>query len=342
MKRIICLAISLALCLSLALPAAAAKDKFVPSITYKDKPTFIPVNPNKPEDPKDKEQPGKEDPKDKEQPGEEGPKDKDKPGKEEPKNEDKVIIGTTKKEKEEPGKPDPGKDKPGEEPDEKDKPGAKPGQEPVGPLQKEFEKISDIYDTCLVMMAVSEAIEVTENTTEQITDQSSAQVAITTSEHIAGTLKHVYKELNSGNMKLPYEKVKDCKPEDMVILELLDISWCCGQPGDDHNHKEEVKAENVVFDLTLSIGVAPDLKVVVMTYDEVTGEWEPIPEVINNGDGTITCTFAHFCPIAISIEQPSQMVETAETNIGVWMAVMLTAAAGAVVALMSLRKKQKK
>ena len=353
MKRILCMVLSLALCLSLALPVAA-KDKFVPSITYKDKPTFVPVNPDKTdkEENKDKDKPEKED-KDKDKPEKE---DKDKSNKEDSKDkdnkkEDKVVIGVTKKEKDKPDDKEQSgdKDKPGEKPDgkepekpdDKNKPGDHPGQESEAEPEEEFEHISDIYDTCLIITAVSEAMNTTEQVAEQIDDQSAAHVEVGTDKHIAETLKHVYEELNNGNMKLPYEKVENCKAEDMVILELLDISWVCGKPEDDHNHEEQVRPEKVVFDLTLALGVAPDARVVIMTYDEHTGEWDPIPKVINNGDGSVTCTFEHFCPIAISIEQPSAAEETAAANIGMWVAVMLAAAAGVVVVLLGMRKKQK-
>ena len=43
MKKVICLLIVLMLCLSMAAPAFAAEDDFVPSITYKPNPEIVPV-----------------------------------------------------------------------------------------------------------------------------------------------------------------------------------------------------------------------------------------------------------------------------------------------------------
>lgn len=43
MKKFLCLAIALVLCLSIAVPAFAAASEFVPSITYKPEPIIVPV-----------------------------------------------------------------------------------------------------------------------------------------------------------------------------------------------------------------------------------------------------------------------------------------------------------
>ena len=43
MKKIICLLTVLVLCMSLVVPAMAAEDSFVPSITYKPNPEIVPV-----------------------------------------------------------------------------------------------------------------------------------------------------------------------------------------------------------------------------------------------------------------------------------------------------------
>ena len=45
MKRIVCLIVAIVLCLAVASPAFAAKTEFVPSISYKDSPTIVPVPP---------------------------------------------------------------------------------------------------------------------------------------------------------------------------------------------------------------------------------------------------------------------------------------------------------
>ena len=43
MRKIICLVIALVLCMSIAAPAYASENGFVPSITYKPNPEIVPV-----------------------------------------------------------------------------------------------------------------------------------------------------------------------------------------------------------------------------------------------------------------------------------------------------------
>ena len=53
MKRVVCLAMVIILCFAVASPAFAAKNEFVPSISYKDHPEIVPV-PTDPDSPADK------------------------------------------------------------------------------------------------------------------------------------------------------------------------------------------------------------------------------------------------------------------------------------------------
>ena len=147
-------------------------------------------------------------------------------------------------------------------------------------------------------------------------------------EEAAQTLRMVYEELLEGDMKLPYEKVEGIVPEDMVILELLDITWCCSLGTTNCDHKTELEAVNTMFEITFDLGVAADAKVTVMTYKN--DEWNPILKATNNGDGTVTCLFEHLCPVAISVEQADKdAAEAPETgdnaNMNLWMGVMAAA-----------------
>lgn len=245
MKRIVGSFLALALLLILAVPASAAENTFVPSITYKGEPEIVPVM-----------------------------------------AEGEAVIGIVR--------------------------------------EKEAEDIiSYIHEACLVLTPVAKA-----ETSETIPAKA------------AETLMYVYEELNSGRMKLPYDKVEGCKAENMVILELLDGSWLCGGAGYDHDHPTQVAPEGIVFEITFKLGVAADAKLVVMTYDDETKEWDPIVDVVNNGDGTVTCTFEHFCPIAISIEQPGEAAAPAQTNVLPWAALMAAATAGIIAVILAYRKKK--
>lgn len=129
-------------------------------------------------------------------------------------------------------------------------------------------------------------------------------------------LLEVYEQLCSGKMKIPFGNF-DLKPENMVIRDLFDVSWLCVEWSDlsDHperkNHEEIVAPEGTVLTLEFDLGVKPQDKVHVFTYKhhdfDEAGErtWEEIVDVVNNGDGTVTCTFEHLCVVAVCIEKNS-------------------------------------
>ena len=161
------------------------------------------------------------------------------------------------------------------------------GEDAVGTVYKvqaEDQPLSYIYDGCLVITSVANV-----DASEEIPDTAAEQ------------LKEVYNALTSGEMKLPYDKVEGYAGQDMTILELLDVSWLCGADASDHDHPTEVEPEGVVFDVTFRMGVSQFAKVVVMTYNN--GQWNPIENVVNNGDGTVTCTFEHLCPVVFCVSQ---------------------------------------
>ena len=108
-------------------------------------------------------------------------------------------------------------------------------------------------------------------------------------------LQKVYKELSDGTMVLPYDKVEGINADKMVIRELLDVAFVC-----DHEHATKLKDEGVTVTLTFKLGVAKDDVLVAMTY--VNDEWVPAVELVNNGDGSVTCTFEDLCPVAFAIE----------------------------------------
>lgn len=196
---------------------------------------------------------------------------------------------------------------------------------PTQPAQRD-DFVSYIHESCLVVTPIAQAENAKEIPEEAVQE-----------------LLHVYKELSSGNMKLPYEKVEGIKAEDMVIMELLDASWLCGTPERD-NHPTQVEPDGIVFDITFDLGVAVDAKVVVMTYHD--GQWDPIVDVKNNRDGTVTCTFEHLCPVAIAVENgepvegPAQTGDTADITL--WIAIMLAALAAIIALLLAYKKKARK
>ena len=187
----------------------------------------------------------------------------------------------------------------------------------------EDEQILDFVDAgCLVLTPVAEAEE------SKAIPQKAKEI-----------LLEVYRELSSGRMKLPYDKAEDYNGEAMVIRELLDASWLCVTDAYDHNHEEQIEPEGIVFEITFDLGVKPEDKVVVMTYHD--GEWEPIVEAENNGDGTLRCVFEKLGPIAISVAQPGTAAPQRSESILPWVLVMAGALAGAIVLIVVYGKRKK-
>ena len=82
-----------------------------------------------------------------------------------------------------------------------------------------------------------------------------------------------------------------------------------------------------------------------MTYDEKTEEWDPIVKTVNNGDGTVTCTFEHLCaiefsmPVAAAPSVPSEDVEPG-ANMLPWYIILLLAIIAIVVIIVAKKKKK--
>jgi hypothetical protein len=119
---------------------------------------------------------------------------------------------------------------------------------------------------------------------------------IVVSKDVEELLAFLYEALNSGEMKIPYEKHEaDLDPANMVIRDLFDARWVCEE------HRAMVEAEGVTLEITFDLGVVADAQIFVMTYDEAAKEWSPIVKTVNNGDGTVTCTFEHLCGVEFSM-----------------------------------------
>ena len=150
-------------------------------------------------------------------------------------------------------------------------------------------------------------------------------------------LLDVYAKLSDGSMKLPLEG-------EYVILELVDISFaqsaCVENP--EHEHDAWLKEEGNT--VTVDLGyLSKSLDLVVLSYDD--GQWSKIKNVTNNGDGTYSCEFEHFCPVAFCVE--ADTLEEApttgdSTNVFLWLGLMMAAGAALVVVLMANRRRAAK
>lgn len=121
------------------------------------------------------------------------------------------------------------------------------------------------------------------------------------SEEAAEILKEAYEQLNDEDFRLAekipeqIEQLKDMGLDEenvnaAVVTALFDVTVLIEEL------ETYLAEEGHTVDLTFKTDV-PAGHTVVMVYKE--SKWQLIENVAVNGDGTITCTFAHFCPVAI-------------------------------------------
>ena len=144
------------------------------------------------------------------------------------------------------------------------------------------------------------------------------------------TLLSVYEQLENGSMKLPYGAGID--GDKMIVRDLFNVNWLCTE------HPAIVEPAGVTVTIMFNIGIGADVDVVVMSYKN--NAWGEIASVKNNGDGTITCVFEDFCPVAISVPVPGQGPDDTsdKSNVMLW-TILLAVSATAVVVMLVMRRR---
>ena len=157
-------------------------------------------------------------------------------------------------------------------------------------------------------------------------------------EYIEELLIYVYEGLNKGELVIDYEKfAADLNPADMVIRDLFDLRWFCEE------HDTMLRNEDNHVELIFDLGVVADAEIYVATFDEETKEWTPIVKTVNNGDGTVTCTFAHFCAISFSMPMAgtNAPVDDVQTpNVLPWIIIIIATLVAIIVILVINNKKK--
>ncbi len=135
-------------------------------------------------------------------------------------------------------------------------------------------------------------------------------------------LKQAYQELKDGKANLP--------KSNLIIEHIMDVSV----------DAETTKAleGGATIDLTFNLGVEKSANVAIMTYND--GKWSEIAGVKNNGDGTVTGTFAHFCPVLFATYDASTPAANTGDNSSVilWTSVLVLATIGCGALVVSHRK----
>lgn len=201
------------------------------------------------------------------------------------------------------------------------------GKDAIGQLlDADGNVVGYVYEECLLITPVSQA-----ETSEEIPD------------HAEDLLLEVYNKLSNGTMDLPYEKLNaNLDPAKMVIKDLFDVTWLCGENAggnfdEEHPDHEELTAKKgVTVTITFDLGVGKNAGVYCMSYKN--NVWNPVVKCVNNGDGTVTCTFEDFCPVAFSVGSanvtpPSQTGDPANPIFWIILMSVSVVALGAVLVL---------
>ena len=169
---------------------------------------------------------------------------------------------------------------------------------------------------CLVVTSVSQA----QNNTTDIPEEKREQ------------LLEVYEALSNNTLQLPEEY------GDMVVRDLIDVSFV-GHSGDhDHEHEEE---KNATVQIRFALGVPVGVEVGVMSY--IDGAWVMAENIVNNGDGTVTCTLNTNGPVAFCVPRgtsdlPADTGDAVGRMLWFWIALMAASSVALTGLVLSRRK----
>ena len=157
-------------------------------------------------------------------------------------------------------------------------------------------------------------------------------------EYIEKLLTGVYDGLNDGTLTINYDAFNsNLKASDMVIRDLFDIRWYCDE------HRALLEQEGNTLDIIFDLGVVSEAQIFVATFDENTKEWSPIVKTVNNGDGTVTCTFEHLCAISFSMPMATGSVPAEPiSSMPIWPFILILVLAIAAIIIIVASKKNKK
>ncbi len=174
--------------------------------------------------------------------------------------------------------------------------------------------VSTEYHDCIVITPVSEA-----ETSERIPADAAELLLDVYSEISADGYKFASMS-DELNKMVASDLGEGNDADDLVVRDLFDVTVLCDEL------KEKLAPVGNTLTLKFKVNVDKDTPVYVMSYKG--GKWAPIVKTVNNGDGTISCTFEDFCPVAFMVptENPDDTPQTGDaSNNTFWTVVMVSA-----------------
>ncbi len=148
-------------------------------------------------------------------------------------------------------------------------------------------------------------------------------------EDIKNDLLEQYEKLSDPDAKI--SDLVDGLPEDLVIKDLFGIA--------NSNPKVDVFKDGKTVNVVLKTNVAKGDNIYAMIFAD--GEWKKV-SATNNGDGTITVALSYPGVVALMTEADAANVTVPETgdntNIGLWVAIMISCAALIAVLVIAQRR----
>ena len=163
--------------------------------------------------------------------------------------------------------------------------------------------------------------------------KAAAEKTTDISQEARNLLLDVYAKLESGELKIELE-------EGYIIRELVDLSWkqtSCVDAG--HTHEADLDKEDVTVTVDFELGTGSQDELLVFTYND--GQWQKVDTVTVNDDGTVTCVFDHFCPVAFCVKDQKGNDTTADISgqsLMLWVVLMIASVATITVMYVDRRK----
>ena len=127
------------------------------------------------------------------------------------------------------------------------------------------------------------------------------------SEEKVEALKEAYTVLDDPDLNIfelvpELAEIVEAGVKEMVVMDLFDVTIV------NEELEQHLNKDGHTIELTFDVNVPADQAVYVMVFKE--NKWQLIESAVNNGDGTVTCVFEHFCPVAILTVPPVVAEET--------------------------------
>ena len=96
---------------------------------------------------------------------------------------------------------------------------------------------------------------------------------------------------------------------------------------------------DVSITITFETGVAASVELYVFQYKG--GQWKAV-NATNNGDGTVTCVFDDFCPVAFAVDNsqdgPPQTGDAVGRVLWLWLVILVVSLGSLTVLVLNRRK----